>query len=289
MYLNKNLFQGINMQYDYDLYIQLENGVDLYQQNREKFRENSSPDDRIFFERSERFAQLIRNNTEEIVSKDKVDDDLKTLQYEFDKINSYKKREAFDLMCKSGCSVEEIDTWVREIISETPEDPENEESPLKLVWEKLCIDYAWDLVGEIRGCAERTLKLNMLILATDPGTPTLSFLRRLSRCYIWGFDPECVILCRSVIDTAFKDTITDSLCEKYYTKRKPEDDFGLANRIVTAKKEKIITSDISKLAFLVKDRGDKAVHAQPDVTKDVLGTIANTIRVIDCLFSSGYG
>lgn len=275
------------MDYDFDLYIQLETGVDLYRQNREKFWENSSPDDKIVFERSERFARLIRENTEEFFCKDKVDDDLKILQYEFDKLNSYKKQETLDLMRKSGCSVDEIIKWLEKIISETPEDPENEESPLRLVWEKLCVDYAWDLVGKIRGCAERTLKMNMLILATNPGVPTLSFLRRLSRCYISGFDPECVILCRSVIDTAFKETISDSLCEKYYLKRKPEDTFGLASRIATAKKEGIIDKAISKLAFEVKDRGDKAVHAQPDITKDVLGTIANTIKVIDCLFDSG--
>ena len=37
--------------------------------------------------------------------------------------------------------------------------------------------------------------------------PVAKFLKLVVRNYIWGFDFECVILCRSVMESTFRDTI----------------------------------------------------------------------------------
>ena len=49
---------------------------------------------------------------------------------------------------------------------------------------------------------------------TVPEIP-LNYLKRVFRCYIWGLDPECVILCRSVIETAINDKLSDKFWQKH--------------------------------------------------------------------------
>lgn len=64
-----------------------------------------------------------------------------------------------------------------------------------LVLECLQIDHAFASV-DVAGKAERSLELVKLFLSTSPAEPALRYLRRLTRCYVAGFYPECVILCR---------------------------------------------------------------------------------------------
>ena len=77
-------------------------------------------------------------------------------------------------------------------------------------------------------------------------------------------------------------TITDEICEKHFGKNN-RDDFTLVKKIQAARKEGIIDEDIKSKALKVKRRGDKAVHYQPDITKDVWGTICDTVAVLERL------
>jgi hypothetical protein len=128
--------------------------------------------------------------------------------------------------------------------------------------------------------ASRIFRLYNLVLSTSPSESTQQFLTRLCRCYIWGFDPECVMLCRSVIDTAFNKKVTYKMCKKY-----PVEDnkspFSLENRIEVALKEKFIDRDIAKKAHSIRLRGNTAVHKQPDGIRDVWGTICDTVAVLE--------
>lgn len=136
----------------------------------------------------------------------------------------------------------------------------------------------WDSIGKMKEGAIRIFKLYKLVLDNKPSEQTQKFLNRLTRCYVWGFDAECIILCRAVIDTAFRDRIDDKLCEKYCNKNK--NGFNLSNRIESAYEAGIIKSDIRTKAFKVKTRGDKAVHYQPDATKEVWETICYTLDIL---------
>ena len=101
--------------------------------------------------------------------------------------------------------------------------------------------------------------------------PARRFLGHVSRCYLWGFDTECVILCRSALDAAFREAITDSDCD------------SLSKRIVAAEKKGLISGVIRRRAFDMKERGNKTVHYDPDTVRDVLGTIEGTLAVIMAL------
>lgn len=142
-----------------------------------------------------------------------------------------------------------------------------QEPGLKLVWERLCIKLAWDAVDRMRMGAVRMLLLSDVIAEAEPSDITLKYLRLLSTCFVWGFDAECTILCRSVLDTAFREAI-------------PEEGLALAKRIVIAHDRRLINDELRRAAFTVKERGDKAIHYEPGMSQDVIGTIRDTLRVV---------
>ena len=75
--------------------------------------------------------------------------------------------------------------------------------------------------------------------------------------------------------------LSDDFCMATYSNRKQEDrEFGLANRIVAAYKSNLIDESTKVMAFAIKTRGDKAVHYDPHATKDVAGTIRDTLILL---------
>ena len=210
---------------------------------------------------------------------EEIDGDLSKLQCEINKsTEEFDKRIAdilnLDLPCDKKSAL------ICDVLKDYPPDPRSEDSPLKLVWEKFIIVLSHEAIEKIEEGASRIFQLYNLVLCSQPSKPTQQFLARLSRCFIWGFDPECVILCRAVIDTAFKDRITPEICEKHFGKPRHKYDFSLSDRIQVALNEEIIDEDIAKKARTVKTRGDTAVHKQPNITKDVWGTICDTVAVL---------
>jgi len=102
----------------------------------------------------------------------------------------------------------------------------------------------------------------------------IDFLRLVTRCYIWGFDAECIVLCRSAMEKAIKDKL---MCEKRLGKKQY---YTLKHRIEVAKREGLIDDNIAKIADGIRDRGNTVVHKDPKATKLVSQTIHETIRVI---------
>ena len=123
------------MFYNYDLYIQLETAIDLYQQDREKIWSESPPEEKINFEQSERFARLIQESTNKLFSTEKYDDDLKTLQYELLKFLNYgsdgKKEELIEFLNNNDLSDPEqfkrFNDLIHQYFDEMPDDPEERE------------------------------------------------------------------------------------------------------------------------------------------------------------------
>jgi hypothetical protein len=156
---------------------------------------------------------------------------------------------------------------------------------IRITWESFLIELAHDAIERIGSGSVRMLELSQLIVDANPPTPTLNYLRRISACFIWGFDAECIILCRSALDTAFREKVSDEICEQVFNAAE-ERDFGLLARIMAAHRRGMISDGTRDTAVRVKDRGDKAVHYDPDATKDVLGTVRDTMKVLAAFCAS---
>lgn len=268
--------------YEFDLDLQLETTIQTYEDDRGQFWDEVDPTElavaKVAFAQAENIADALLKSSDTLLPHGELPDVESGLGVDrttfLQDIITYKTV-VLQVYNELGLSPPPSEMYHLEIAGRP------EEGPLKLVWERLCIKLAWDSVASIRDGALRILKLWELLLDIQPGKGTLSFLQRVGRCFIWGFDPECIILCRGVLDTAFRDSVSDDVCMATYPNRKQEDrEFGLANRIVAAYKSNLIDKPTKALAFAVKDFGDKAVHNDPHATKDVAGTIRDTLIVL---------
>lgn len=269
--------------YQFDLDIQMETLIQNYEEDRERFWQKNNKHEiavaKVVFSQAETIAKALLKSSENL----RPDDELPNSQSEIgvtgktflEKVATYRTK--FSEACEEhGLSPLPADILYHLEMLGRPSD-----GPLKLVWERFFIDLSCDSVASIREGTLRILKLWGLLIDLQPSGSTQSFLQRVGRCFIWGFDPECIIVCRGAIDTAFRDAVSYDVCMSIYPNRRPEDrEFGLANRIVAAYRTNLIDKSTKKLAFKVKKRGDNAVHHDPYATQDVTGTIKDTIIVL---------
>lgn len=155
----------------------------------------------------------------------------------------------------------------------------------KYVKEHLAIYLAKNFINKINKAADRLVNLerSLIIMENFKMNKTIAdFLTLVTRSYVWGFDAECIILCRSAMEAAIEDRVTYEMCEKqfgppiggYYT---------LKSRLVVAKKEGLFEDNIANIAEGIRDIGNKVLHEDPNLTKTVFKTITDTIRVISIM------
>lgn len=263
--------------YQFDLDHQLETCIQQYEEARQEWWQGNSRffDSRLAemaYAEAEQAAQVLLKGAEDFVTSD-------GLVAQSDEMTD--QREKFlSLLSRVTDGME-----TRGFQSAGPEWPDrpDPDSTLKLVWERLCIHLAWDTGDYLRTGAVRILQMWQLFLEVRPSRTTIRYLQRLARCFVSGFDPECIILCRSVLDDAFREAIPDRECECFYSRAKPADDFGLSKRIVTAFNIKHITRQTKAMAFKVIELGNTAIHFDPLVTQNALGTIRDTMVVLERL------
>jgi hypothetical protein len=73
---------------------------------------------------------------------------------------------------------------------------------LEVARKRISTRLAWDAVDRFRDSPVRMLLLANLIAKTRPGLKALHRVGLPSRCFVWGLDMECIILCRNVVDRA---------------------------------------------------------------------------------------
>lgn len=294
--------------YNFDLDIQLETCVDLYEQSRRKYWEGEgAPIDlgrsAAFFKKAEELAEALVEATGVLASPRNMEppsvremgyllnDALlmvaavrQVVTFRMDEVRAARARgndavpklfdEEIERLRASGGGELLRHYEIDDSLLSRARPPED--SVMKLVWERLCIKFGWEIAGGVAEKANRVLLLAQLIAKADPCPSAEAFLRRVSRCFIFGFHPECIIVCRGVLDSAFREAVPDTDSETH----------GLAKRIVVAHQTGKITEEVRNAAFKVKNRGDKAVHYDPHATDDVLGTILDTLVVLRALDAS---
>jgi hypothetical protein len=160
---------------------------------------------------------------------------------------------------------------------------------IRYAMERLEAYFAENSIEKIEEAASRLMSLEneLYITGNLHLTPAVKdFLQLVMRSYLWGFDAECIILCRSAMENAIKNRVTDDMCEKHLGPSTREH-YSLPDRIFAAKREGILNDEITKIATSIKWRGDTTVHKDPNATKNIYGTITDTIRVISVI-TDGY-
>jgi hypothetical protein len=159
--------------------------------------------------------------------------------------------------------------------------------PLQLLDEHICIVFGWEAMGMLSTARERFWELLVFVKDRKPSTKAKAFLHRVARCYLFGFDAECVVMCRAVLDREFdakvscNDVITWWKTTKKGKKGKPAP-FNLWGRIRAALHVRRIDKDNRNAADKVRKDGNKAVHQKPSLSNS-LDYIRKTVQVLDAL------
>ncbi len=275
------------IKYRFDLDGQLETCVQEYEEERELYWQSrlQGLDWGVegLFGHAEAVAKGLLRNADDLVDHRSLADN-KPIQFTQEQTEFlHQTRQLWESL--EGKVPEDLRQTLLQYFNDSPlvKRPGEETLLLKLVWERLCVQLAWEAVGErvVTG-AYRILQLTELVVKGNPSPATLRFLRRVSRCFVWGFDAECVILCRGVIDAAFTDAISDAVCDKHKLAKAR---FGhtLTNRIKAARLEGVIDEDTKNRAFRVNTPATQAVHVNPEEAVDVLKILQDTTTVIQRL------
>jgi len=278
--------------YTFELNTQLENTIQLYEEDREEYWKSKKvgmdwDTQKGIIAHADKLANLLLEDSKKLISQESYASNATTFQEE---LRAYHKKvndeiSALEKILEQKFQGQKPPNTIMQLVNRLVLDGEipEEDSLLKLVWERILIDLAWDTVEEklILG-TNRLLQLVGVIVKIEPPEATLRFLCRISRCFIWGFDSECIILCRGAIDTAFAETINDGMCDKNRLKRA---NYGhtLANRIKAAQREGIIDERIKDAVYRVNTPATEAAHENPDAITDVLERIKDTLLVIEHL------
>jgi hypothetical protein len=140
------------------------------------------------------------------------------------------------------------------------------------------------VMKRLEGSRERCLQLASLILSTRPSEPVERYLSRLSACYIGGLLPECVILCRALLENAVSDVF------QRHGIPLPQNAEGVSamhTRLKAAHMLGWLSAEGLTGAKTIWLRGNKAVHQDPDATRDVFGTVVLTGNVLSELYQTG--
>jgi hypothetical protein len=145
---------------------------------------------------------------------------------------------------------------------------------------EICI--ADDAIARLEASAQRCLELANLILSREPSEPVRRYLARLGRCYIAGFLPECVILCRAVLENAVVDVFARHNIPLPAT---DEGKSSMKSRLNSAQVLGWLSESGRRNAETIWQRGNVAVHHDPEATSDVLGTLSLTFGVLEELYA----
>ena len=139
-----------------------------------------------------------------------------------------------------------------------------------------------DLASMAHAAEDRIHELAQVALQQRPSDKAAAFLKRVARCYLFGFDPECLIMCRSVIDAELLSEISGDECISVLGQRQF---FDLSDRIEVGRSLRRLSFELAQEAHSIRKLGNMAVHGDPDVVRgiDVLEIIRKTLEIIKAL------
>jgi hypothetical protein len=152
------------------------------------------------------------------------------------------------------------------------------------VLEGIQIAVAWEYAAGTAEKARRCATLARLAIAGAPREAVLRFLARISRCYVLGFNAECVVMCRAALENGVKERFDRQRIPLPAT---PEGKSSMGTRLAAARRFGWLSDRAEADASSLWKRGSKVVHDDPDLVADPLPSIQATMQVLAELYSDG--
>jgi hypothetical protein len=161
--------------------------------------------------------------------------------------------------------------------------------------DRISFDLADDACQRMHGSADRVAQLLELVLDREHDERTASFLARAGRLYVYGFEPEVLVMCGAALDVALQEVMsdermTDAGYAKRVTPRRDALDYTLNERIDAAAKLRLISYAQKQRAHKLRRARNNAVHVAPvfmeDGISNALAAISETTELLDSIFGA---
>lgn len=127
-------------------------------------------------------------------------------------------RNTIHSLAPNPAAVEAVEHFFRVLGAKNTADPDSAAKVLRavhklpIVRDCVAINLAFEVADVLLPAAEqRAAELVALIASRRLSDRALAYLDRATRLHLWGFDPECVIMCRSVLEAALVARLSDTL------------------------------------------------------------------------------
>jgi hypothetical protein len=146
---------------------------------------------------------------------------------------------------------------------------------------------AEEILNKLPRAVDRAATLDGLNLGRIPirDKGLKRYFEEAHRCYLYGFDTACAVLCRAIIETALENVIDPMHVIK--NSKKSEDSY-IEALAIEAGRGGILTDDRCQCVSDIRDAGNKAVHDHPTFERRWLPRLAeivdNTRKVLIDLY-----
>ena len=144
------------------------------------------------------------------------------------------------------------------------------------VFERMCEERHLRLLALEWAALARFKDLFPEVLFCDPPQSVRACLRKISASYLSGKDETCLIWCRSAIEGALRNAISDETHARHGLAGDP----SIPQRIRVAEKEGLLDAYAARAAGRVRLRANKLLHYEAADDVNALGSIQDTMMVV---------
>lgn len=153
-----------------------------------------------------------------------------------------------------------------------------------LVEDCIKIQLGYKMAEERADTAEKRMpELLSLLTQWNLSQRSLAYLDRATRLYLWGFDPECVVMCHSVLEAALEERLPDEVVWSHGIKKEGRS-YTASQRINAAAAEGLLDDHQRQLCHELREARNATVHRAPQLSLSAQSAIENLATVLRALF-----
>lgn len=133
---------------------------------------------------------------------------------------------------------------------------------------------AEEILGKLPKAVDRASDLDGMNLGRIPVEHLKRYFEEAHRCYLFGFNIACAVLCRAIVDTALQNVVDPQKLIK--SRLKPQDSY-IEEMAIEAGRGGILTDDRPECVIAVRDAGNTAIHGYPEFERTWLPRLGEIV------------
>jgi len=154
----------------------------------------------------------------------------------------------------------------------------------RIVRDAIRINLAFQVADSLLPSAEdRAPRLLALLSTRQLSLRAAAYLDRATRLYLWGFDPEAVVMCASMLEAAYGDRFSEiDMFRLQITKKTRE--YGHHDYEQAAIASGVFTREETQLARRLRGARNDTIHNAPNTAMNAETALKTTATLLDRLY-----